>query len=96
MSVHTPVSSAGQIVPGSAVAHGNPAMSGMSQMVQSPQNNLNNLRPKSWHWIKSNINKEELFHVFYDHLQELNKPENKNMFIIEDIVYYKNNQYINR
>lgn len=43
MSVHTPVSSAGQLVPGSAVAQGNPAMSGMSQMVQSPQNNLNNL-----------------------------------------------------
>jgi len=42
-----------------------------------------------------NINKEELFHVFYDHLQELNKPENKNMYISDLLNISINQLYIN-
>lgn len=42
-----------------------------------------------------NINKEELFNVFYDHLQELNKPENKNMYISDLLNISINQLYIN-
>lgn len=43
--------------------------------------NLNNLRPKSWHWIKSNIDKEELILRFnkLDYSDSLNTARQNSM-----------------
>lgn len=45
------------------------------------QNNLNELRPKSWHWIKSNIDKEELINRFnkLDYSSSLNTARQNSM-----------------
>ena len=42
---------------------------------------LNNLRPKSWHWIKSNINKENLINIFnqLDYSNSLNTARQNSM-----------------
>jgi len=44
-------------------------------------NNLNELRPKSWHWIKSNINKKELISRFnkLDYSNSLNTARQNSM-----------------
>jgi hypothetical protein len=43
--------------------------------------NLDKLRPKSWHWIKSNINKEELIERFskLDYSDSLNTARQNSM-----------------
>lgn len=45
------------------------------------KDNLNELRPKSWHWIKSNINKEELIKRFnkLDYSNSLNTARQNSM-----------------
>lgn len=45
------------------------------------KNKLNELRPKSWHWIKSNINKEELLNRFnqLDYSDSLNTARQNSM-----------------
>lgn len=58
-------------------------------------NNLNELRPKSWHWIKSNINKNELIKRFnqLDYSNSLNTARQNSMGKAELIKLY--NDFIN-
>lgn len=54
--------------------------------------NLNKLRPKSWHWIKSNINKEELINIFnqLDYSDSLNTARQNSMGRGELVRLYSN------
>jgi hypothetical protein len=56
---------------------------------------LNELRPKSWHWIKSNINKEELINRFkkLDYSDSLNTARQNSMGRGELVKLY--NDFIN-
>lgn len=53
---------------------------------------LNELRPKSWHWIKSNINKTELIHRFnqLDYSDSLNTARQNSMGKGELVRLYNN------
>jgi hypothetical protein len=59
------------------------------------KDNLNELRPKSWHWIKSNIDKEELIHLFtqLDYSDSLNTARQNSMGRGELVRLY--NDFIN-
>lgn len=54
--------------------------------------NLNNLRPKSWHWIKSNINIDELIYRFnqLDYSNSLNTARQNSMGRSELVKLYNN------
>jgi hypothetical protein len=54
--------------------------------------NLNKLRPKSWHWIKSNIDKNELMSIFnqLDYSNSLNTARQNSMGKAELINLYVN------
>ena len=54
--------------------------------------NLNTLRPKSWHWIKSKIKKEELIHRFQqlDYSDSLNTARQNSMGRGEIVRLYSN------
>lgn len=60
------------------------------------QVNLNTLRPKSWHWIKSNINKNELINRFkqLDYSSSLNTARQNSMGRAELVKLY--NDFINK
>lgn len=57
--------------------------------------NLNELRPKSWHWFKSNINKENLINIFkqLDYSDSLNTARQNSMGRGELVRLY--NDFIN-
>jgi len=56
------------------------------------KNKLNELRPKSWHWIKSNINKENLINIFnqLDYSDSLNTARQNSMGRGELVRLYNN------
>lgn len=56
------------------------------------QNKLNELKPKSWHWIKSNINKDELINIFnqLDYSDSLNTARQNSMGRGELVRLYNN------
>ena len=53
---------------------------------------LSDLRPKSWHWIKSNINKEELINIFnnLEYSDSLNTARQNSMGRGELVRLYNN------